>query len=62
MLGTHVILEKTGEFSEFAVVLVLPLNLQNRWLTKKTMKTGDYGLAAAFGPGFSAEVLLLQWN
>jgi predicted naringenin-chalcone synthase len=22
----------------------------------------DYGLAAAFGPGFSAEVLLLQWT
>jgi predicted naringenin-chalcone synthase len=26
------------------------------------MKSGEYGLAAAFGPGFSAEVLLLQWN
>jgi predicted naringenin-chalcone synthase len=22
---------------------------------------GDYGLAAAFGPGFSAELLLLKW-
>jgi predicted naringenin-chalcone synthase len=31
-------------------------------LTKKMMKSGDYGLVAAFGPGFSAEVLLLQWN
>ena len=31
------------------------------WLTTKTMNPGDYGLAAAFGPGFSAELLLLQW-
>ena len=34
----------------------------HEWLTKKMMKSGDHGLAAAFGPGFSAEVLLLQWN
>jgi predicted naringenin-chalcone synthase len=26
------------------------------------MNPGDYGLAAAFGPGFSAELLLLQWT
>jgi predicted naringenin-chalcone synthase len=25
------------------------------------MGPGDYGLAAAFGPGFSAELVLLQW-
>jgi predicted naringenin-chalcone synthase len=37
------------------------LFILHEWLTKKTMKAGDYGLAA-FGPGFSAEVLLLQWN
>jgi predicted naringenin-chalcone synthase len=29
---------------------------------KKTMKSGDYSLVAAFRPGFSAEVQLLQWN
>jgi predicted naringenin-chalcone synthase len=26
------------------------------------LRPGDYALAAAFGPGFSAEFLLLQWN
>jgi predicted naringenin-chalcone synthase len=31
-------------------------------LTRKNMKSGEYGLAAAFGPGFSAEMLLLQWS
>jgi alkylresorcinol/alkylpyrone synthase len=34
----------------------------HEWLTKKQMNPGDYGLAAAFGPGFSAELLLLQWT
>ena len=29
---------------------------------KKSMNAGDYGLATAFGPGFSAEMLLLQWT
>jgi len=26
------------------------------------LKPGEYALAAAFGPGFSAEFLLLQWT
>jgi predicted naringenin-chalcone synthase len=26
------------------------------------VKTGDHGLLAAFGPGFSAEMLLLEWT
>jgi alkylresorcinol/alkylpyrone synthase len=38
------------------------LFILHEWLTKKTMKRGEYGLAAPFGPGFSAEVLLLQWS
>ena len=28
----------------------------------KRVKPGDYAFAAAFGPGFSAEFLLLQWT
>jgi predicted naringenin-chalcone synthase len=34
----------------------------HEWLTTRTVGTGAYGLAAAFGPGFSAELLLLQWT
>jgi predicted naringenin-chalcone synthase len=29
------------------------------WLSAET---GEYALLAAFGPGFSAEFLLLQWT
>ncbi|MGH6630876.1 MAG: hypothetical protein ACREB3_14195 [Burkholderiales bacterium] len=34
----------------------------NEWLEKRPMNLGDYGLVAAFGPGFSAELLLLRWT
>jgi hypothetical protein len=27
-----------------------------------TMRAGEYGLAAAFGPGFSAELVLMKWH
>jgi alkylresorcinol/alkylpyrone synthase len=30
-------------------------------MQKKQAKKDDYGLMAAFGPGFSAEMLLLRW-
>jgi len=29
---------------------------------KAPLEAGEYALAAAFGPGFSAEFLLLQWT
>jgi alkylresorcinol/alkylpyrone synthase len=32
------------------------------WMAKAEMSAGDYGLLAAFGPGFSAEMMLLQWT
>jgi predicted naringenin-chalcone synthase len=32
------------------------------WLEKRPLNSGEYAMAAAFGPGFSAEFLLLQWN
>jgi alkylresorcinol/alkylpyrone synthase len=51
------VLSQYGNLSSATILFVL-----HEWLTKKTMKSGDYGLAAAFGPGFSAEVLLLQWS
>jgi alkylresorcinol/alkylpyrone synthase len=51
------VLSQYGNLSSATILFIL-----HEWLTKKTMKRGEYGLAAAFGPGFSAEVLLLQWN
>ncbi len=34
----------------------------HEWLERGEMRTGDAGLLAAFGPGFSAEMLLLRWT
>jgi alkylresorcinol/alkylpyrone synthase len=51
------VLSQYGNLSSATILFIL-----HEWLTKKTMTRGDYGLAAAFGPGFSAEVLLLQWT
>jgi len=51
------VLREYGNLSSATILFIL-----HEWLTKRTMTSGDYGLAAAFGPGFSAEVLLLQWN
>jgi len=45
-----------GNLSSATVLFIL-----HEWLTKREMRQGDYGLAVAFGPGFSAELLLLQW-
>ncbi len=51
------VLRDYGNLSSASVLFVL-----REWLTKKTMGAGEYGLMAAFGPGFSAEMLLLQWT
>ena len=51
------VLSEYGNLSSATILFIL-----HEWLTKKTLKRGDDGLAAAFGPGFSAEVLLWQWN
>lgn len=51
------VLGQYGNLSSATILFIL-----HEWLTKKTMTPGDYGLAAAFGPGFSAELLLLQWT
>jgi alkylresorcinol/alkylpyrone synthase len=51
------VLGQYGNLSSATILFIL-----HEWLTKRTMNSGDYGLAAAFGPGFSAELLLLQWT
>lgn len=50
------VLRDYGNLSSATVLFVM-----REWLTKRKMNPGDYGLMAAFGPGFSAEMLLLQW-
>ncbi len=51
------VLGRYGNLSSATILFIL-----HEWLTKRTMNSAEYGLAAAFGPGFSAEVLLLQWH
>lgn len=50
------VLGQYGNLSSATILFIL-----HEWLTSKTLRSGQYGLAATFGPGFSAEVLL-QWN
>jgi alkylresorcinol/alkylpyrone synthase len=50
------ILGNVGNLSSATILFIL-----QEWLEKRPLQTGDYALAAAFGPGFSAEFLLLQW-
>lgn len=50
------ILRRFGNLSSASVLFIL-----NEWLVQKEMPSGSYGLAMAFGPGFTAEMLLLQW-
>jgi alkylresorcinol/alkylpyrone synthase len=51
------ILGNVGNLSSATILFIL-----QEWLEKRPLKTGEYAFAAAFGPGFSAEFLLLQWN
>lgn len=50
------VLGQYGNLSSATVLFIL-----HEWLTRRSLSGGDYGLAAAFGPGFSAEFLLLRW-
>jgi alkylresorcinol/alkylpyrone synthase len=34
----------------------------DEWLRTREVPSGAYGVLAAFGPGFSAETALLQWD
>lgn len=51
------ILGNVGNLSSATILFIL-----QEWLEKRPLKAGDNAVAAAFGPGFSAEFLLLQWN
>ncbi len=50
------VLREYGNLSSASVIFVL-----HEWMTKRNLGAGAYGLMASFGPGFSAELLLLQW-
>lgn len=51
------ILSTVGNLSSATILFIL-----QEWMQKRPLKSGEYALAAAFGPGFSAEFLLLQWT
>jgi alkylresorcinol/alkylpyrone synthase len=51
------ILANVGNLSSATILFIL-----QEWIEKRPLQPGEYALAAAFGPGFSAEFLLLQWN
>jgi alkylresorcinol/alkylpyrone synthase len=51
------VLANFGNLSSASVLFVL-----NQWMERQPPAPGEYGLLAAFGPGFSAELLLLQWT
>ncbi len=51
------VLGNVGNLSSATILFIL-----QEWLEKRPLKSGEYALAAAFGPGFSAEFLLLQWT
>jgi len=51
------VLDQYGNLSSATILFIL-----HAYLTTKTAQPGQYGIAAAFGPGFSAEFLLLEWQ
>jgi alkylresorcinol/alkylpyrone synthase len=51
------VLANVGNLSSATILFIL-----QEWLDKRPLNSGDIALAAAFGPGFSAEFLLLQWT
>lgn len=51
------ILRDYGNLSSASVLFIL-----DRFLTTEHTQPGDWGLLLAFGPGFSAETLLLRWE
>ncbi|HUI73756.1 MAG TPA: 3-oxoacyl-[acyl-carrier-protein] synthase III C-terminal domain-containing protein [Candidatus Acidoferrum sp.] len=51
------VLRERGNLSSASILFIL-----QEWLEKRPLQPNDIALAAAFGPGFSAEFLLLQWT
>lgn len=54
---SRAILRDYGNLSSAAVLFIL-----DRFLTTAHTRSGDLGLLLAFGPGFSAEAVLLRWE
>jgi alkylresorcinol/alkylpyrone synthase len=50
------VLRRFGNLSSASVLFIL-----QEWMSKREMPSGSYGLLMAFGPGFTAEMILLQW-
>ena len=50
------VLREYGNQSSVSVLFVL-----NEWLSRHAPSAGAPGLVAAFGPGFTANLLLLRW-
>lgn len=55
--ASYAVLSQYGNMSSATVLFVLDDEIRN-----SPRASGDYGLLAAFGPGFSAEVSLLRWT
>ncbi len=51
------VLEHFGNMSSPTMLFIL-----GRLMASGRAKAGDYGISAAFGPGFSSELLLLRWS
>ena len=54
---SRTILRDYGNLSSASVLVIL-----DRFLTTEHTRCGDLGLLLAFGPGFSAETVLLRWE
>jgi len=50
------VLRDYGNLSSATIIFVL-----DEWLRRRRPAVGEYGIAIGFGPGVSAELLLLQW-
>jgi alkylresorcinol/alkylpyrone synthase len=50
------VLRRFGNLSSASVLFIL-----QEWMSRREMASGSYGLLMAFGPGFTAEMILLQW-
>jgi alkylresorcinol/alkylpyrone synthase len=51
------VLANVGNLSSATILFIL-----QEWLEKRPLQRNDLAFAASFGPGFSAEFLLLRWN
>jgi alkylresorcinol/alkylpyrone synthase len=51
------VLRECGNLSSASVLFVL-----ERWMAMPNRRSGELGMMLGFGPGFSAELLLMQWT